>query len=103
MQRDEILKRAAELTMGDRNRAYGSPWENLTNCAGLWQAYFEGKYGGKIVDPMQFTISAEDVAMLNLVQKIARTFNVKVSMDTYIDMAAYSAIAGEVAAEDAIE
>lgn len=103
MKLDEILARASDLATGDRAKVYGSPWENLTNCAGLWQAYFEGKYGDRVVDPMQFTISAEDVAMLNLLQKIARTFNRKISMDTYIDMAAYAAIAGEVATEDAYE
>lgn len=103
MIRLDLLKQAAEATGSSRNLEYGEPWNNLTATAALWQAYLEGKYGGKIVDPLQFTLSAEDVAWLNVLQKISRTFHGKTKLDTYIDAAAYSAIAGEVAQEDSYE
>jgi hypothetical protein len=44
-------------------------------------------------------LTAEDVAWLNVLQKMARTFNGSSKPDTYIDAATYSAIAGECAEE----
>lgn len=101
--RAELLDKAKQLTMSDRNKEYGEPWENLTNIAYLWTAYFHAKFGSKIVDEVNFSLSAEDVAHLNILQKMARTFLGKPKPDTYIDMAAYAAIAGEVAQEDAYD
>jgi hypothetical protein len=51
--------------------------------ASLWSAYLETK------------ITAHDVALMMTLLKLARTKAGKTSDDTYIDMAAYSAIAGE--------
>lgn len=90
--RKEILQAAIKHTCGDRDKEYGSPITNLSNVAALWSAYLDGKYGNQ-----KFNISAEDVAWLNTLQKIARTFSGKVKQDTYEDAAAYSAIAGECA------
>lgn len=101
--RKQLLETAIQLTTSDRNKEYGDPWENLTNIAGLWQAYMFAKYGGKVIDPIQFELSAEDVAWLNVLQKIARTFTGAPKQDTYANAAAYSAIAGECAFEDASE
>ncbi len=86
-----LLEEAAKLTNGDRDKEYGPPEKNLSECAALWRAYVEGKYG--IVAPLD----AEDVAWMNVLQKIARTYNGEPKRDTYVDAAAYSAIAGEVA------
>lgn len=86
-----MLQRAAELTNGDRDAEYGPPAKNLSECAALWRAYIEGKYG--VTTP----ITAEDVAWMNVLQKVARSYSGSAKPDTYIDAAAYSAIAGEVA------
>lgn len=103
MTRTEILKHAAKITGEDRQQEYGDPWMNLTNTATLWEAYIQAKFGGKIIYPLQFKLTAEDVAWLNVLQKMSRTFVGKPKMDTYVDAAAYAAIAGEVAQEDATE
>lgn len=103
MTRIEILKQAKKLTGEDRNKEYGEPWENLTNIATLIGAYLYAKYGGKVLDPMQLEITAEDIAWFNVLQKMARTFIGRQKMDTYVDAAAYAAIAGEVAQEDTYE
>lgn len=86
-----MLHKAAELTDGDRDTEYGPPAKNLGECAALWRSYIEGKYG--VLAP----IDSEDVAWMNVLQKIARTYTGSAKPDTYIDAAAYSAIAGEVA------
>ena len=101
--RIEYLETAAKLTSGDRDKEYGSPYINLSDCALLWSAYLHGKYGGETVDPLQFNLTAEDVAWFNVLQKMARTFSGIPKSDTYIDAAAYSAIAGECAIEEASE
>jgi len=99
-----ILSEAIRCTAGQRDEAYGSPTTNLNNIAYLWTAYLIGKYHNKnlvigdIADSSDFHITSEDVAWFNVLQKMARTFNGVVKEDSYIDAAAYSAIAGECAA-----
>lgn len=98
MDREKILSAAAALTLGDRNEAYGSPYENLTDIAALFTTYLIGKFRGQTLDEIAFTLVAEDVAHLNILQKMARSYKGdSARADTYIDMAAYSAIAGECA------
>lgn len=89
--RAEILAKAREHTTGDRDIEYGPPTDNLSDVARMWTAYLQAKY--------DFTeqLDAEDAAWLNVIQKIARTFNGVPKRDTYEDAAAYSAIAGECA------
>ena len=95
----EYLATAAKLTSGDRDREYGNPYDNLSDCAMLWSAYIKGKY--TLIDDIgSLQLTAEDVAWLNVLQKIARTFAGRAKTDTYIDAAAYAAIAGECALEE---
>lgn len=101
--RANILNTAKETVVVEREIEYGPPWENLTNCAMLWSAYLCAKFAGKTVDPLQITLEAEDVAHLNILQKMARTMTGQKKFDTYVDMAGYSALAGECAQEDESE
>jgi hypothetical protein len=94
-ERVRLLKRGIELTSGDRNKTYGPPWDNLTACAMLWQAYLVAKHGGKTVDSVQFEINAEDVAHMMQLVKMTRTFHGPYHADNYLDNAVYGAIAGE--------
>lgn len=103
MDRKTILETAVTLTCSDRNAEYGEPYDNLSNIATLWNAYLFAKFGELVCDPLQVELKAEDVAHLNSLQKIARTMTGRPKMDTYVDAAAYAAIAGECAKEDATE
>jgi hypothetical protein len=85
--RVQTLETAIKLTAGDRNKAYGPPYGNLSDCALLWDAYLAIR-GGKPVD-------AEAVAWMNVLQKIARSCQPGYHPDNYTDAAAYAAIAGE--------
>ena len=80
----EFLARAGTLVAGDREKDYGDKVENHNNIAKLWSAYLDVK------------IEAHDVAIMMALLKVARTKLGAVSEDTYIDMSAYSAIAGEI-------
>ena len=80
----EFLEKASALVAGDRESDYGDKIHNHTNIAKLWSAYLDVK------------IEAHDVAILMTLLKIARTKLGIVSEDTYIDMSAYGAIAGEI-------
>lgn len=98
--RGALLDKAKQLINSDRDKEYGDPWQNLTNISDLWSTYLVAKFRGEVVDETSFELTGEDVAHLNVLQKMARTFGPKPSMDTYVDMAAYSAIAGEIAEEN---
>jgi hypothetical protein len=100
--RKTILTTAAKLTSGDRNRAYGEPFWNMSNIAELWQAYLSVKTRGKTIGTgkLEYMISPEDVAHMNVLMKIARTASPAFREDNYVDAAAYIAIAGEVRAID---
>ena len=80
----EFLGEAIILVGGQRQKDYGDKVKNHNNIARLWSAY-------KDVD-----ITAHDVAIMMTLLKVARTKLGVVSEDTYIDMSAYGAIAGEI-------
>ena len=80
----EYLEQAISLSGVDRQKDYGDKVDNHTNISKLWSAYLDVE------------IAAHDVAIMMSLLKIARTKLGAVSKDTYIDMAAYSAIAGEI-------
>ena len=84
MRTSEILNEAKNLVDGDRHKDYGDKTENHNNIAKLWSAYLDTK------------VESHDVAIMMALLKMARTKLGAVSKDTYIDMAAYGAIAGEI-------
>ncbi len=88
MNRSEILAKADELINGDRQEAYGPPQENFARIAAGWAVIL-----GKPVTP-------EQVALCMAWLKIARLANGPHD-DSYIDGAAYMALAGELSAMQA--
>tara|TARA_R100001510_G_scaffold13918_1_gene11103 strand:- start:353 stop:643 length:291 start_codon:yes stop_codon:yes gene_type:complete len=80
----ELLNKAIELVCGNRQKEYGDKVDNHNNIARLWSAYKD----------VEFT--AHDVAIMMSLLKVARTKVGTRTKDTYIDMAGYSAIAGEI-------
>lgn len=95
--REALLNTAKHLTCGDRNKAYGPPYDNLSDCAALWEAYLNAKWGCLVPkdDGYAVRITAEDVAWLMSLVKMTRSFYPGYHADNYVDAAAYSAIAGE--------
>lgn len=97
-QREHLIERARDLTMGDRNKAYGEPYPNHAQIADFWQAYFRTR-----VEHSEFRIrdiDAEDVALCMVLLKVARAAQRSrapdpLNEDTFVDMIAYAGIAGE--------
>lgn len=88
--RVQTLETAIHLTGGDRNKSYGPPYDNLSDCAEMWNAYINTKVGCLTVQ-----LNAEDVAWMMTLVKMTRSFQSGYHPDNYTDAAAYSAIAGE--------
>ena len=80
----DLLVEANKLVGGDRQKDYGDKVDNHSNIAKLWSAYLD------------IPVTAHDVALMMVLLKMASTKLGAVSRDTYVDMAAYGAIAGEI-------
>ncbi len=77
----------ARATIQDRGMDYGHPSDNMQRTAALWSSYLE------------MPITDYQVAMCMALVKIARSMETH-KTDTYIDLAAYVAIAGQLATEE---
>lgn len=87
--RGDILNEARELTQGDRNKAYGPPGPEYVRLGAMITAYLSDKLkDGAAVD-------AVDAAQIMVLLKMNRS-KMRGRRDTYVDQAAYSAIAGEI-------
>lgn len=84
MNRKEILKEADRLTAEDRNKAYGPPLLNHERIAKIWEVIL-----GTDITPSQ-------VALCMVGVKLARLAQTPDHMDSFVDGAAYMAIAGEI-------
>lgn len=87
MKANEILLSATD-TIRDRGLTYGHPADNLQHTAMLLSAY------------LQTPIHDYQVAGIMLLVKLARTNQTADSIDSWLDMASYAAIGGELATEE---
>lgn len=85
MIRETILDTAKQCICADREAEYGTPQENLGRIAALWSGYAAHDF------------TAHDVAIMMALVKVGRIASGKVKQDTYVDMAGYAALAGELA------
>jgi hypothetical protein len=77
----------ARATIQERGLDYGHPSDNMSRTAALWASYLE------------MPITDYQVAMCMALVKIARSMETA-KPDTYIDLAAYVAIAGQLHTEE---
>jgi hypothetical protein len=90
MTRAETLDKAKQCVCGQRENEYGSPEDNFLTIAKLWSAY-------KDVD-----FSANDVAMMMALLKIARIRTGTVTEDSFVDLAGYAACGAEIVSTNRI-
>ncbi len=88
MHRSKILKDAEFLINNDREKDYGHPKINHGRIADLWSVVLERK------------IKPHEVALCMALVKISRLVQTPDHEDSYVDGAAYIAIAGELATEE---
>lgn len=84
MNRKEILETAHTLISEDRDKEYGSAEANFQKIADLWST----------IKGVEFT--ASDVGLFMVAVKLARLSTNPNHQDSYIDMAGYSALTGEI-------
>ena len=84
MNRGEILQEAARLTAKDRQNIYGDPRTNHCRIADLWTTYLAQQ------------ITPQQVAICMALVKVARLMETETE-DSFVDLAAYASIAGEIA------
>lgn len=87
MKRHDILNEADRLIHADRNAVYGDPRSNHERIAALWSPILAMN-----VQPWQVALCMAQV-------KVSRLIETPDHEDSYIDGAAYVAIAGELATE----
>jgi hypothetical protein len=83
MNREETLNEAIRLTMGDRNTSYDEPKANHERIAKIWSVI------------LGVELDATQVALCMAGVKLARLAH-KYDDDSFVDLAAYAAIANEV-------
>lgn len=85
---DEIgyLEEALKITGGggDRETSYGHPITNFSGIAILWSVWLTQR--GKLL--MGMNLDNEDVAMMNILQKVSRQANAP-KRDNWVDIAGY--------------
>lgn len=86
--RGKILDEATELVYGDRQNDYGSPRDNFGRIAQGWSVIL----GQDITLPQ--------VALCMAWLKIARLVQTPNHKDSFVDGAAYMALAGELASDE---
>lgn len=86
MNRGEILEEAHRLTHGERDKNYGTPFENHLRIAKMWSVILE-----KEITPSQ-------VALCMAAVKIARLIETPDHLDSFVDGCGYLAISGELSA-----
>lgn len=96
MTRSECLDEAKKCVCGEREKQYGSPENNFSTIAGLWDEYMNSQ-GYRV----HFT--KDDVAAMMILLKVARIAGGNYKADSWVDIAGYAACGcelGGIANED---
>jgi len=80
----DVCGHAAELVGGDRAKQHGDKATNHQNIANLWTAY------------LGTPVTADQVAIMMVLLKVARTKTGAVNRDDFVDMAGYAGVAAEI-------
>ena len=89
MNKEEILRKAAELVSTKRESSHGDAFKNHSQIADLWSVFLDDK-----LKPMK-DITPGDVAVMMCLLKISRSTMGDFNVDDFVDGAAYMAIAGD--------
>ena len=99
MKRAEILERARVCVCGEREQDYGTPEDNFTTIGLLWSVYLRAAHPELRMAMEANGITPKDVAIMMVLLKAARIATGSIK-DSYIDLAGYAALAGEIAGGD---
>ena len=83
--RNDILEFAGCLINGSREQSYGHPGESFARIAKMWSIVV-----GKDLD-------CTDVVLMLALLKVSRLSNDRTHLDSWVDLAGYAALGGELA------
>jgi hypothetical protein len=89
MKADALLQKAAEVVSGDRAKAHGSMEETHQLIADFWQLYLDNRR------EKNKPLTSQDVAMMMVLLKCARSQRGRLEVDDYLDMAGYIGCAAQ--------
>ena len=87
--REVILKKASELITGDRDKEYGDAFTNFNDIAQGWSLILKKH------------VTREDVALCMAWVKMARLAKNPTHQDSWVDIAGYAGLGGEIGSMDA--
>lgn len=90
MKRNDVLDNAKKIINGERQGTYGNAEDSFSIIAQMWTAYL-----GK-------DITADDVANMMILMKVARNSSGVYKDDNWIDICGYAALGGEIQSKSAI-
>ena len=96
MERKEVLKNAGEIIAGIREDHYGKPEDNFQRIATMWNTYLDGVVIGRDASGSLIGLTPKDVAAMMILLKVARLAHTNNHDDSWIDIAGYAALGGEV-------
>lgn len=92
MDRRDILKTAEKVICDDRQDQYGNAEDSFSDIATFWETYLADHCVSAGAD---LCISRQDVAAMMVLLKIARLKANAKHMDSWVDIAGYAALGGE--------
>ena len=95
MNRAEILECARVCVCDEREQVYGTPEDNFTTIGLLWSVYLRAAHPELRAAMEANGITPKDVAIMMALLKPARIATGS-SEDSYVDLAGYAALAGEI-------
>lgn len=87
MNRKELLEEAGRTIAGPRQEEYGDARQSFDLIAALWSAYTGAR------------ITGSDVAGMMVLLKVSRTRTSPEKLDSWLDIAGYSALAAEMVSD----
>lgn len=84
-EREQVLRDAINLIVGDRNVDYGDPYDDFGLTADLWQSYLSRiseRKDGLVIEP-------HDVAVMMALLKVSRLSWTPNKKDHWVDIAGY--------------
>ena len=87
MTRDEILDKAADLITASRDEMYGDPRTNNQRIADLWSVI------------LGVEVDADEVILCMIAVKMSRLIKTPEHEDSWVDIAGYAALGGEITGE----
>lgn len=103
--RSKLLDEVMEIVHKDRNANYGNPENNFQQIADLWNAYFDAVKRNRIaaihakganLNGNDVSFNPHDVAIMNMLIKVARLAKNPQHHDSVVDIAGYAACLADV-------